>query len=68
MNKKFRFVLGERVCILGKSGICRISGRGQMEFISGGKMPWYCLEGAYTGFHPESALITIAEAKTLPDL
>jgi len=64
-NKPFKFTLGERVFILGRSGVCVITGRGHMEFMSGGKMNFYSLEGGHSGLHPENALITYAEAKSI---
>ena len=66
MQKKiFKFAIGERVFILGNTGVCQISGRGNMEFASGGQMPFYSLIGAHTGFHPENSLITPEEAHSL---
>ncbi len=64
-KKSFKYNIGERVFILGITGVCQVSGRGHMEFISGGHMPWYSLEGAHTGFHPESSLITPEEFNRL---
>jgi hypothetical protein len=64
-KKSFKYALGERVFILGRTGICEISGRGHMEFISGGNMPWYSLEGAHVGLQPESTLITPQEFQSL---
>jgi hypothetical protein len=64
-KKSFKYALGERVFILGRTGICEISGRGHMEFISGGNMPWYSLVGAYVGLQPENILITPQEAHIL---
>lgn len=64
-DKPFKFSIGERVFILGRPGVCVITGRGHMDFISGGKMNYYSLEGGQVGLHPESALITYAEAHSL---
>ena len=64
-NKPFKFSIGEHAFILGRPGICVITGRGHMEFISGGKINFYSLEGGQVGLHPESALITSAEAYSL---
>ena len=55
MNE-FKFELGDKVFILGCAGKCLVSGRGRMEFTSGGKMNYYFLQGAYSGPQPEDAL------------
>jgi hypothetical protein len=64
-NIQFKFEIGQRIFILGRTGISVITGRGQMEFASGGKMNWYSLEGAHQGLHPETSLITTAEANRI---
>jgi len=67
MKKKpqFKFEIGQRIFILGRTGISVITGRGQMKFASGGKMNWYSLEGGHQGFHSEASLITTTEANIL---
>jgi hypothetical protein len=66
MRKGHKYELGQHVLTLGKHGICIISGRGKMEFISGGKINMYQLMGANPNpACPEYEIITVDEAQRL---
>jgi len=54
----FKYKLGERVFLLGKTGLCIVSGRGKMEYISGGTLNNYQVSGAHNGDVPEYHLLS----------
>jgi len=62
---KFKFKIDQRVFVLGRRGVCVVTGRGSMEFSSGGIMPYYVLQGAHPGFLPENTLINQDDAYKL---
>jgi len=64
--KKFKFALGEKVFILGLPGVNIVTGRGQMEYISGGKLNIYQIDGSRQ-MAPvlEQILLTFSEYKKL---
>jgi hypothetical protein len=55
---EFRFELGDKVFILGTPGICIVSARGRMNFLSGGTLIMYQIEGAHCGYFAEHTLIS----------
>ena len=62
MKKKFKFALGERVFILGRAGVCIVTGRGEMDYLSGGKLNQYQVAGAHCDPQVmEQALLTPRE-------
>ena len=63
--KKFKFELGDRVGITGKVGLCVVTGRGKMDFLSGGELNMYQIQGGQGGFIQEEVLITKAEMALL---
>jgi hypothetical protein len=66
MNKKFKFNLGDKVFILGHSGISIVTGRGCMEYISGGTLNQYQLDGGQCVIQAmEQILLTPLEYKKL---
>ena len=65
MKNTFKYALGDKVFILGTTGICIITGRGKMEFISGGSINYYFLDGANPSCQSEVVLQTPEEAMEL---
>jgi hypothetical protein len=63
--KKFKFELGEKVFILGLAGMVIITGRGRFDFLSGGKLNIYQVQGGRTGYHCEQELLSLEEAKNI---
>jgi hypothetical protein len=61
----FKFKLGERVFVLGKEGLCVVSGRGRMDFLSGGSLNLYQIAGATCGDVAEYELINHEEFKNI---
>lgn len=62
----FKFNLGDRVFYLGHTGACRVSGRGTMEYLSGGKINMYQIGGAHNiAVIPEYLLLTLHELKQM---
>jgi hypothetical protein len=59
----FKYKIGERVFVIGTSGVSIISARGFMDFASGGQMNFYCLLGAVSSTLPENMLETVKERK-----
>jgi|WetSurMetagenome_2_1015567.scaffolds.fasta_scaffold255899_3 hypothetical protein len=64
-KNKFRFNIGDHVFILGKTGRCVVTGRGQMEFASGGKLNMYQISGGHQAILAEIGLITPAEMNAI---
>jgi len=58
---EFKFKLGDKCFILGKNGICIITGIGKMSFISGGELNLYQVGGAHHDYVMEYQLLTIDE-------
>jgi len=65
MKNKFKFELGQRVLQVGVQGLLVISGRGVMNFISGGVLNMYQTE---RGYFAEYDLLTIEEFKELREI
>ena len=57
-KNKFKFELSDKVFVWGKAGICVITGRGNMDFSSGGNANVYQIEGAHQGIVTEFILIS----------
>jgi hypothetical protein len=64
-KNSFKYELGEKVFLIGYDGVSVVSARGQMDFMSGGKMNFYCLLGARSGSYPENALQNLMEKKVM---
>ena len=65
-KQMFKYHLGDRVMIIGRTGLCVVTGRGSMEFISGGNLNMYQLGGACVADGvPEHLLMTPEEAVAL---
>jgi hypothetical protein len=60
-KKKFKLELGDRVYIIGQAGLCIITGRGNMDFLSGGNLNIYQVDGAHGGYWSEDTLLTKEE-------
>jgi hypothetical protein len=67
MKNNFKFEIGERVYVVGLSGTCVVSGRGVMNFISGGISAMYQICGARPGYYPEHELLTVKEFMELAE-
>jgi hypothetical protein len=65
MKDEFKFKLGEKVYWLGHQGICIVSGRGVMSFLSGGKLNMYQINGAHNMYLAEYELLTENEQERL---
>jgi len=61
-EKQFKYALGERVMIIGKQGLCVVTGRGLMEFCSGGSLNIYQVSGASADYVQENLLWSPSEA------
>jgi len=62
---KFKFGIGERVFIIGNAGICIVTARGEMNYISGGKINIYQLDGGNRTYAMEQVLLTPIEMSRL---
>jgi hypothetical protein len=65
--KKFKYELGDKVFLLGRAGICAVSGRGRLDFLSGGNLNMYQVNGAHHAYVAEHELLTVQELKTLTE-
>lgn len=65
MKNKFKFDLNEKVMRLGHAGICIVTGRGELNFVSGGKLNFYQIMGAHNLLVAEYELLSLSEANTL---
>ena len=57
MKNNYKFKLGDQVMLIGRSGNCVVSGRGRVEFISGGTLNIYQIAGAHYGYIAEYEVI-----------
>jgi len=68
MKKRFKFAIGERVFVLGHVGICIVTGRGEMEYVSGGKLNMYQIDGGHCAPQVmEQVIITPEEMQELSE-
>ena len=66
-EKEFKFELGDQVFILGLSGRCLVNGRAKAEFLSGGKVNFYNLDGVHPGWQAETVLLTPQEVYSISE-
>lgn len=63
--EKFKFILGEKVFVLGLAGMVIVTGRGHFDFMSGGEMNMYQIQGAHNSYRCERELLSLKEAEEL---
>jgi hypothetical protein len=61
-DESFKFRLDQRVFIIGRPGICVVTGRGKMSFVSGGTANMYQLNGGQDVIVQEAIILEMAEA------